>query len=148
MPTPQTRNIASRVRSFLAFPLPFLLVWAAISSLPKDIAAPAFSTQWPATTKFLVAFLALLSGMLIFQLALHRWSKWIDPDGMGKREHLLSNEIDNLGFLGILVAIMAYMPFAKELDLSFGITAACIAAWYVTITALAALVRRYEKLAR
>ena len=140
-----TRQKSSLVRTFLALPLPFLLAWTAISSLSNYIAVPTFFGQWSAMTKFAVTFIVLFTGILLYQILLHFWIKWIDPDGLGKRDRLLSDEIDNLGFLGVLVAIMAYMPFGKELDLSFGIIGVCCAAWFVAVTAIAALVRLREK---
>lgn len=145
MPQPQARQKSSLMRTFLALPLPFLLAWAAISSLSNDIAVPTFFSQWSAMTKFAATFLVLFSGMLLYQILLHFWVKWIDPQGLGNRERLLSDEIDNLSFLGLIVAIIAYMPFGKELDLSFGIIGVWFAAWFVAVTAIAALVRRREK---
>ena len=69
MPKSQSRSFTSRVRSFLVFPLPFLLALAALSFVPKDATAPAFAAQWSATVKFLAGFLAMVSGIIAFQLA-------------------------------------------------------------------------------
>ncbi|MFM2423425.1 MAG: hypothetical protein RL291_1955 [Pseudomonadota bacterium] len=100
-----------RLRSFAAFPMPFLLLLIAISFVAKEMTEPAFVTGWPVEAKAL----ALFATVTLLPLVLDLWSKWIDPQGYGAHRRPLSSFFDNMSGHAAMAAVVVLIAYGKQL---------------------------------
>jgi hypothetical protein len=110
------KSWSQRLRSFVAFPLPFLLLLLASLAAPKEMGEPAFVRDWSVEAKAIALFTVLFALMAGLPLLLELWAKRIDPTEFGAHERKpLSNLIDNVGGHVAMTAVAVFVIYGKEL---------------------------------
>jgi hypothetical protein len=88
-------------RASLAFPIPVLVFWGIVVALAGNV--PNAFYRLSLEPRLVIVLLAAVVAFATFPIGLERWSRWIDPHGRGARRTPVADEIDNFGFMGLMM---------------------------------------------
>lgn len=105
------------LRSFVAWPLPFLLLLVIALAAPKEFSEPVFVQGWSAEAKALGLFTLMMMIFALLPVVLGLWAKRVDPttstDALGRRP--IEMFLDNVGTHASMSAVIAFAAYAKDL---------------------------------
>jgi hypothetical protein len=106
-----------RLRSFAAFPLPFVLFMTIALAFPGIVAEPDVARHWSAEAKAFAMFVIIAAIITATPVVFDLWARRIDPTGYGARERKpLESLLDNLPVNAACAAVIPYAIYSKQLQ--------------------------------
>jgi hypothetical protein len=112
-----SKSRPQRLRSFVAFPLPFVLFMTIALAFPGIVAEPDFVRSWSVEAKALAMFAAIAAIITATPVVFDLWARRIDPTGYGARHRKpLETFLDNLPVNAACAAVIPYAIYGKQLQ--------------------------------
>jgi hypothetical protein len=112
-----TKPWSQRLRSFAAFPLPFVLLMTIALAFPGIVAEPDFVSNWSVEAKAIAMFAVIAAIILATPIVFDLWARRIDPTGYGARNRKpLETFLDNLPVNAACAAVIPYAIYGKQLQ--------------------------------